>query len=117
MRDDQYFKPGDKVMRVGDRPANTIPYKGNDMPKSSPQYGRVYCVEDFLEGPQFNTVMLVGFGGWRYWHGMKVGWPAIAFRKVEEIQLCVRAVKDMHEPNHKANTPLRSESERETVKT
>lgn len=66
--------------------------------------GIVYCVEDFYEGRQFNVVMLVGFGGWRYdpRDGTPVGWPAKGFRRVEEIRLCVEAVthskKQIHQP-------------------
>ena len=100
MRDEPYFKPGDKVMRVnpGHRPGN---YPGNDIP-GFPQMGQVYCVEDFYEGPQFNAVMLVGFGGWRRHpiDGSPVGWRAADFRKVEEIKLCVAAVQRTQQPQH-----------------
>ena len=64
----------------------------------TPQMGVVYCVEDFWEGPQFNVVMLVGFGGWRYQCGMPTGWRATYFRKIEEIKLCIAAVKQTSAP-------------------
>lgn len=94
---DQYFKPGDKVMRVG-----CGDYQGHAFTcdVTTPQYGVVYCVEDFYEGPQFNAVMLVGFGGWRRKPGnpYPIGWEAKAFRMVEEIKLCVKAVERMKTP-------------------
>lgn len=88
--DRMVFAPGDKVMRVGGcrggANVRRIKYNG-----AVPQYGVVYCVEDIYEGPLFNVIMLVGF----HWHykrnGQKCGWYAGAFRKVEEIQLCVQA--------------------------
>jgi len=90
--DRMVFEPGDKVMRVGgNRPgARLFKYHGK-----APSFGRVYRVEDFWEGPHYNVVMLVGFGGWRYSGEMKIGWYAGAFRKVEEIQLCVKAAQQM----------------------
>lgn len=95
--DDQWFRVGDKVMRVGShRPDGNLltNYTGG-----IPQYGQIYCVEDFWEGPQFNVVMLVGFGGWRIdpW-GRKVGWCATAFRKIDEIKLCIEAANKIKKP-------------------
>ncbi len=108
---DQWFEPGDKVMRVatsseavGDIRGHWW-YEKDDAPKSGPQFGRVYCVEDFWEGPRFNVVMLVGFGGWRYHGSFKVGWAASCFRKVEEIKLCVEAVKKSKERTLTPNKP------------
>jgi hypothetical protein len=87
---DQFFQPGDKVMRVS--AGEGTPSTGGIQMESWPQYGVVYCVEDFYAGPRFNAVMLVGFSGWRYHtNGTKIGWAARAFRKVEEIKLCVAA--------------------------
>lgn len=89
MKDDQFFIAGDKVMRVTPNacPGN-VPYDG-----PPPRMGVIYCIEDFWEGPQFNVVMLVGFGGFRYDEiGRPVGWRATHFRKVEEIRLCHEAV-------------------------
>lgn len=82
-KNDEYFKPGDKVVRVNDGVPSEKhhPLEG----RSPPKYGKVYCVEDFWEGPCFNIVMLVGCGGWVFdcW-GRKIGWRASAFRKVKE---------------------------------
>lgn len=61
--------------------------------------GIVYCVEDFWEGPCFNVVMLVGFGGFRHDSlGRPVGWKATYFRKVEEIRLCAAAIAYSKQP-------------------
>lgn len=96
MRNDVYFSPGDKVMRVSSESGPITVECRN----GSPQFGVVYCVEDFYEGPQFNVVMLVGFGGWVWVPGYKhpAGWRATAFRKVEEIKLCVEAIKRTEAP-------------------
>lgn len=92
---DQYFKPGDKVMVVN---GNTGNYEKSDAPSVSPKKGIIYCVEDFQEYTKkdwHNVVILVGFGGWRYDdYGHKVGWPAKCFRKVEEIKLCINSIKN-----------------------
>jgi hypothetical protein len=91
---DQYFQPGDKVMRVGDNtPGARLAHELAPPPDARPKYGVVYCVEDFWEGPQRNVVMLVGFGGWTYCDGFKAGWPAASFRKVEEIKICLAAAR------------------------
>lgn len=97
MKNDQFFIVGDKVMRVTPNsvPGN-FPYDG-----LIPRMGVVYCIEDFWEGPEFNVVMLVGFGGFKYdLRNRPVGWRAIHFRKVEEIRLCHEAVI-----YHNANAP------------
>lgn len=101
-KNDQYFQPGDKVMRVNPN-ASHGGYEEPDKPSSFPVMGQVYCVEGFYEGPLWNTVMLVGFGGWRYHpiNGTPVGWRAAWFRKVEEIKLCVEAVK-----SHPVQVPI-----------
>ena len=95
--DDIYFKPGDKVMRVGS--SYRVEYSMR-CESGIPQFGNVYCVESFWEGPQFNVVMLVGFGGWRYSpNGDPVGWRAINFRSVEEIKTCLKAVQNAETPS------------------
>lgn len=87
--DDQWFQPGDKIMLVSHKTYGEVAkdYKG-----AKPKMGVIYCVEDFFEGPQFNVVMLVGFGGWHWEGNYKCGWFAGNFRKVEEIKLCVQAL-------------------------
>lgn len=99
--DDIYFKPGDKVMRV-------YPGREHGIPATHgyPVMGSVYRVEDFYEGPDFNAVMLVGFGGFKYdAFGQPIGWRAKHFRKVEEIRLCVAAVKHTQSPVETTKTP------------
>lgn len=98
---DQYFKPGDKVMRVGFNPAGgqaAPPEVRGDRP--IPEFGTVYCVADFFEGPSHNAVVFVGHGGWARILGnpYPIGWPASAFRKVEEIKLCISAVNRAKKP-------------------
>lgn len=88
---DQWFVPGDKVMRVSGNPAGAAIYPTN---RRKPKYGEILCVEDFWEGPEYNVVMFVGFGGWAYTkNGGKIGWRASCFRKVDEIKLIVEAVE------------------------
>lgn len=95
---EQWFQPGDKVMRVtGNRPDGFI----LKAPVDPPEYGKVYCVADFYEGPLFNAVILVGGCDWHYHFGRKVGWPASAFRKVDEIRRCVDALSHSEEVNMK----------------
>ena len=95
--DDQWFKPGDKVMRVSVAPVK--PRKAVVCEKPV-ELGTVYCVSDFYEGPEFNAVMLVGFGGFRRVRGnpYPVGFEARAFRKVEEIKICVAAANHAKAP-------------------
>lgn len=89
--DDIYFKIGDKVMRVNPNHA----YGEVKCAHGYPVMGQVYCVSDFWEGPTFNVVMLVGFGGFTIAPNgyYPMGWRATYFRKVEEIRLCLNAVK------------------------
>jgi hypothetical protein len=95
-KNDIYFEPGDKVMRVASECRHTG-RKSNT--GKAPEFGKVYCVEDFYEGSEFNVVMLVGFGGWVYdSRGRPVGWRAINFRKVDEIKICLRAVESLKAP-------------------
>lgn len=72
-----------------------------------PKMGVVYCIEDFWQGPQFNVVMLVGFGGFKADHlGRPIGWRASYFRKVDEIKLCVAAVKYADKPSEIVLEPI-----------
>jgi hypothetical protein len=90
------FKAGDKVMRVGAAvPGHALVPKAKMGGRPIPEFGVVYCVEDSFEGPQWNAVVFVGGGGWLHAPELTpypIGWPAAAFRKVEEIKLCVAAV-------------------------
>jgi len=87
---EQFFKPGDKVMRVGSHSKNAVIV--SDIPTRIPQWGETLCVEDCWRTSIGNLVMFVGFGGPYYFNGLKTGWQASAFRLVDEIRLCVGAV-------------------------
>lgn len=89
--DDQWFEPGDKVMRVAHGAPNTIPFKPNLAP-----YGAVFCVESCFHNPKYNrnSVTFIGVVNTR----QAKGFVAANFRKVEEIQLCVRAAEAMKTP-------------------
>lgn len=99
--DRMVFSPGDKVMRV----SNSRSQHANYIPAPRVAFGVVYCVEDFWAGPQFNVITIVGFGGWRYRNGKKVGYYAGGFRKVEEIRLCVAALQHGEQPKELQATP------------
>ena len=87
---DQWFEPGQKVMRVAvDRP---IPSMKNWDERVG--FGEVFCVSIFLEDKGFNWIELVGFDDI---------YLASNFRKVEEIKLCVEALK-------KAKAPAKQEA-------
>lgn len=104
MTNDQYFQPGDKVMRVmEDAPLLALfPIKVRH--PNPPEFGRVYCVERCFAGGVCNLVHLVGI-----WHdttadGRPKGFPAMMFRRVEEIKLCVRAANHVLKPVEKEET-------------
>lgn len=89
--DDQWFEPGDKVMRVADQYADTDALGGG------PPFNVVLCVARFSEDPEGNLVECVGYpiledDETEWWDS------ASDFRKVEEIQLCVRAAEAMKKP-------------------
>jgi hypothetical protein len=94
MKNDQWFEPGDKVVRVMTR-AEFLAIVGK-VPKTGAlkiEWGTVYCVEYCWRGTRMNLVRLVGIPNTIRKNGEVRGYPAIAFRKVEEVQLCVRAVQ------------------------
>lgn len=89
--DDQWFEPGDKVVRVADQNADT------DTRDGGPPFNVVLCVARFCEDPEGNLVECVGYpvledDETEWWDS------ASDFRKVEEIQLCVRAAEAMKNP-------------------
>lgn len=90
---DQWFEPGDKVMRVAHDPYKNCPRiqrRGTDLAP----YGKVFCVSDFCASDLGNTVKFVGIAN----SIGSIGFAARNFRKVEEIQLCVRAADAMKKP-------------------
>lgn len=80
MKNDQWFEPGDKVMRVASAPII--------MPETD--FGIVLCVDrcEYISSRSYSRVFFVGIPS-------PTGYGHLAnnFRKVEEIQLCVRAAK------------------------
>lgn len=89
--DDQWFEPGDKVVRVTHKNQAKIPFNPNLAP-----YGKVFCVEScfYNAGLKRNNITLIGVAN--TWPAK--GFVAANFRKVEEIQLCVRAAETMKTP-------------------
>lgn len=97
MQNDQWFNPGDKVMRVS---------RGNPFrlgyfvpaPKDAVE-GEVYCVTQCWKATQgWNLVLFTGFPIEFSSNGELCGFLAANFRRVEEIQLCVNAVKQIKQP-------------------
>lgn len=97
MQNDQWFSPGDKVMRVS---------RGNPFrlgffapaPKDAVE-GEVYCVSACWQSDHgWNLVTFVGFPREFYANGVEKGFLAINFRRVEEIKLCINAIKHTKQP-------------------
>lgn len=91
--DDQYFQPGDKVMRVryGQTP-DGFARTGNPQ---GPVFGKVYYVQAVLRAVcGWNAMTLVGVPT----SPGKIGYLCYNFRRVEEIQLCVRAAERAKKP-------------------
>lgn len=83
---DQWFNPGDKVMRVNEAVILGLPY--NRLPTHpATDYGKVLCVDRCFPEHSGNAVLFIGLKGKVFY--------ARCFRKVEEVQLCVRAAEKM----------------------
>lgn len=98
MKDDQWFNPGDKVMRVAYSPQlGAIP--GLRILPLVPEtdFGNVLCVEICWEDRGVNRVKFVGIE-----LDSDHGWRAACFRRVSEIRLCVEATKRSASPVHAA---------------
>lgn len=87
---DQWFEPGQKVMRVSDNLASDCTKLG--LPYDSPEFGEVLCVTECWSAWDINHVSFVGYPA-TYDLGQKIGFWTNNFRKVEEIKLCVEALK------------------------
>jgi hypothetical protein len=95
---DQIFQPGDKVMLVQGSEGLANVKARPDYPKV--EKGVVYCV-DFCFYYEYTKRHRVGLIGWpRLYNlsGVLRGFPACCFRKVEEIRLCIDAVKKVEAP-------------------
>ncbi len=94
---DQWFEPGDKVMRVA--LASLLGLPVTDLgPQRETDFGRVLCVERCWRVAGQNWVTFVGVP-----NGPNEAWYACCFRKVSEIKLCVSAVNRKREPNELQN--------------
>lgn len=88
MKDDQWFEPGDKVMRVAHEPHGSFCNSGL---KRTP-FGKVFTVNYCMPLVDGNAVFLIGIPS------PERGVRAANFRKVKEIQLCVSAAKHVKKP-------------------
>lgn len=79
---DQWFEPGDKVMRVAH--ASNSAMQRTNLHETDAPYGQVFNVEECSHHKGYSWVALTGINLWLL---------ANNFRKVEEIRLCVEAVK------------------------
>ncbi len=93
MNGDQYFQPGDKVMKVcGARELGISVRSERPVP-----CGIVFCVSEFCDrSPLHNGVRLVGVENSLNDFGDKKWFPAGCFRKVAEIKLCIAAVEHIN---------------------
>ena len=92
---DQVFQPGDKVMLVA-REMSPGAESHGPHPNGSIEYSRVYCVTHCWWSPAFSEhrCALVGYPpGPINPDGTPIGFRTANFRKVEEIKLCVEAVR------------------------
>ena len=90
---DQIFQPGDKVMRVAySREIGLTSF--NPHPSGATPKGVVFCVEECWKPPAApcHAASFVGIANSIGPNGRR-GWPTPCFRKVDEIRLCIEAVK------------------------
>lgn len=88
---DQWFEPGDKVVRVQD--VQFTVKEIEERPSTLPN-DKVLCVHAFINHPLYgNFVQITGYNAGSEWWS-----PAREFRRVEDIQLCVRAAQAMKQP-------------------
>jgi hypothetical protein len=89
---DQWFEPGDKVVRVTTVAKSLPGVKWKPLPGGPwAPYGRVMCVSACWNDGKRNRVYFVGVPEAH-------GFLAACFRKVEEIKLCVRAAEKFSQP-------------------
>jgi hypothetical protein len=79
------FNPGDRVVRVGDNDPGAILHPMTGVGKG-PKKDTVHCVDQCFPSPNglYWQVWIVGWPH-NFWGGLPCGWPAHAFRKVEEV--------------------------------
>lgn len=99
MKDDQYFKVGDKVMLVDETPPPSAGPPDPAVDDEDVDFGIIYVVAEFEEDPEYyNVISLVGKRPLFVVNGVIIGWPACNFRKVEEVKLCVQAAAKHRQP-------------------
>ena len=102
---EQYFNPGDKVMRVGS--ISLRPIDRSILKRQPPQFGEILCVERCWKNGRHNYVMFAGFGAPYYSSkGYEIGLIAQNFRKVDEIKLCLAAVAHDRAPITSPQSPV-----------
>lgn len=79
---DQWFEPGDKVMRVAYAEELGLPSNGRRLPET--EFGKILCVSYCTVFEGYTVGHFVGIEGFEH---------TDCFRKVEEIRLCVDALK------------------------
>jgi hypothetical protein len=89
---DQWFEPNTKVIRVA-RATDFGVFSTTPSPLPGTEFGKVLCVRFCHAAPLGNGVFFVGVD-----HISNVGCLARCFRRVEEIQLCVRAAEKFRQP-------------------
>lgn len=93
---EQWFEPGDKVMRVAYL-EDIFPDKKSCGSHPQSGFGIVLCVASCWAGEDgWNRVLFIGIAT----HPGK-RWLAACFRRVEEIQLCIRAAEALRVPDVK----------------
>jgi hypothetical protein len=90
---DQWFEPGDKVMKVLSRDELSVIFPKMHRLGIKISRRKVYCVSACWRGSKCNLVNFVGITNSTMPNGQPRGFPALAFRRVSEIQLIIRASK------------------------
>lgn len=97
MNNDQWFEPGEKVVRVCEL-RNVLPgIPSNKLPiHPDTDFGKILCVHSC----EYNIVAnLVHFVGVQPRDNTEMfGWVAACFRRISEVQLCVKAAQHFKKP-------------------
>jgi hypothetical protein len=93
---DVWFEPGDKVIRVAYAYDLGLPLIPQRRLTNQSDFGNVLCVERCFRLGDWNRVSFVGIKPTGILPDR--GWYACCFRRVEEIQLCVRAAEKFKQP-------------------
>lgn len=91
MENDQWFEPGEKVTRVARAHPGPFQYPFGMHPETD--FGKVLSVSDCKHLHGSNRVWFTGIKANTQW-----GWPARNFRRISEVQLCVKAAQHFKKP-------------------